>query len=66
MGIAGGLMGAAAVARLLTTQLHGVQPFDAATLLGACTLMSVAGLLAIWWPARRAAAKTPLAALNEN
>ncbi|MGH9852011.1 MAG: ABC transporter permease [Blastocatellia bacterium] len=66
IGIGGGLFGAAAVARMLTNQLHGVQPFDAVTLLGACAFLAVAGLLATWWPARRAAAQNPLASLNEN
>jgi putative ABC transport system permease protein len=65
-GIGCGLLGAAAVARVLANQLHGVQPFDAATLLGACAFMALAGLLAIWRPARRAATRNPIASLNEN
>ncbi len=65
-GIGCGLFGALAVARMLTNQLHGVQPFDITTLLGACAFMLAAGLLATWWPARRAAAKNPMSFLNEN
>jgi predicted permease len=66
LGIVGGLFGAAAVARMLTTQLHGVQPFDVVTVFGACALLAGAGLLATWRPARRAAAQNPIASLNEN
>lgn len=66
LGIAGGLLGTRAVAKLLASELHGVQPFDVLTLAAACGLMVAAGLLAIWWPARCAATQNPLAALNEN
>jgi len=66
IGIAGGLLGAMAVARMLAAQLFGVQPFDAATLLGAGALLAVAGLLATWWPARRAARQNPMSFLNED
>jgi putative ABC transport system permease protein len=66
LGILGGLFAAIAGARLLTAQLYGVQPIDPLTLIGASGLLLLAGLLAIWWPARRAAAQNPLAALNEN
>jgi putative ABC transport system permease protein len=66
IGIGGGLGGAVAVARMLANQLYGVQPFDVTTLLGACAFMAAAGLLATWWPARRAAARNPIASLNEN
>ncbi len=65
-GIGCGLFGAAAVARVLANQLYGVQPFDVPTLLGACAFMALAGLLAIWRPASRAAARNPIASLNEN
>jgi len=65
-GIGGGLLGAVMVARMLATQLYGVQPFDASTIFVACALLGAAGLLAIWWPARRAAAKNLMTALNEN
>src|SRR5262249_21482161 len=66
LGIAGGLLGAITLARMLTAQLYGVQPFDAATLLGAGAFLAVAGLLATWWPARRAARQNPMSSLNEN
>ena len=66
IGIGGGLFGATAVARMLGSQLHGVKPFDVATIFGACAFLVLAGLLAIWWPARRAAFQNPMNALNEN
>ncbi|MGH9769792.1 MAG: FtsX-like permease family protein, partial [Blastocatellia bacterium] len=65
-GIGCGLFAAAAVARMLASQLHGVRPFDVGTLLGACAFMALASLLATWLPARRAAARNPIASLNEN
>jgi hypothetical protein len=65
-GIACGLLAAAAVTRMLEHQLYGVQPFDASTLVATCALMAVAGLLATWWPARRAATKDPLPFLREE
>jgi predicted permease len=65
-GIVGGLFAATAVAKTLASQLHGVQPFDAATMVGACAVMAAIDLLAILWPARRAARQDPTQALNEN
>jgi predicted permease len=65
-GIACGLLAAAAVTRMLEHQLYGVQRFDASTLVATCALMAVAGLLATWWPARRAAIKDPLPLLKEE
>jgi putative ABC transport system permease protein len=66
LGSAGGLFGAVTVARLLAAQLYGVQPLDPVTFTSASLLLAWAGLLAIWWPARRAAVQNPLASLNEN
>lgn len=66
VGILGGLFAAVASARMLTAQLYGVQPVDLPTLIGASALLVLAGLLAIWWPARRAATQTSLVSLNEN
>jgi putative ABC transport system permease protein len=65
-GVGGGLLGTRLVVRLLASELHDVQPFDVLTLATACAFMVVAGGLAIWWPARRATTKNPLAALNGN
>jgi putative ABC transport system permease protein len=65
-GIGCGVFGAVAVARMLENQLHGVKPFDVATLLAASAFMVSAGLLATWRPAKRAADRNPIASLNEN
>jgi ABC-type antimicrobial peptide transport system permease subunit len=59
-----GLLVAAALARIIGSQLHGVEPFDVATLIATAVLMGAAGLLTAWWPARRAAVRDPLVALK--
>ncbi|HEY8459521.1 MAG TPA: ABC transporter permease [Blastocatellia bacterium] len=59
------MFAAAAVAKTLASQLHGVTPFDAATLAGACAVMAAIGLLAILWPARRATRQDPARAERE-
>jgi predicted permease len=64
VGLATGLVGAIAVARLLQAQIHGVAPFDAATFAATAALLGAAGLIASWWPARRAARSNPLTALK--
>lgn len=66
LGIVGGLFAAIAIAKTLASQLYGVAPFDVVTLIGACAIMALIGLLAMLWPARRAAQQDPLRALNEN
>jgi hypothetical protein len=65
-GIACGLLAAAAVTRMLEHQLYGVQRFDASTLVSTCAIMAIAGLVATWWPARRAAINDPLPLLKEE
>jgi putative ABC transport system permease protein len=65
-GIACGLLAAAAVTRMLEHQLYGVQRFDGSTLAATSALMVIAGLVATWWPARRAAIKDPLPLLKEE
>jgi predicted permease len=66
VGVGGGLLGAAAVSKLLAAQLHGVQPFDLPTLVATSAMLVVSGLVATWWPARRAAQRSPIAGLREN
>jgi putative ABC transport system permease protein len=63
-GIGFGLLAAVAVARTLESQLHGVRSYDLLTLLGACAFLAAAGALAIWSPAKRAATRNPVSALN--
>jgi len=66
IGLVLGLFGAYGAVKILESHVYGVQPFDLATRVAACTLMTVAGLLAVWWPARRAALRSPLLILKEG
>jgi putative ABC transport system permease protein len=63
-GLALGLAGSLAFARLLSTLLFGVGAWDAATILGVAILLAAIGLAACWIPARRAARVDPLVALR--
>jgi putative ABC transport system permease protein len=54
------------VIKVLKSRIYGVEPFDWLTLTAAFTLMAVAGLSAIWWPAKRAALKSPMIILKEG
>jgi len=65
-GLCAGLLGAAAAVRILEHQLFAVEPFDPATLVSTCVLMTVAGISAIWWPARRASRANPVLSLKEG
>jgi predicted permease len=63
VGLVVGVAGASAVGRLLESQLFGIQATDPVTLAGAAILLAVSAFVAIWWPARRAAATDPVIAL---
>jgi putative ABC transport system permease protein len=63
-GMVGGLIAASGITRMLQAQLHGVSPFDVLTLMVTAVALGSAGLLATWWPARRAAQRSPLGALK--
>jgi hypothetical protein len=63
-GLVLGSAGALAAGRLIETQLFGVTPRDPVALGAAVAAFAVAGLGAIWWPARRAAATDPAIALR--
>jgi predicted permease len=65
-GLCAGLLGAAAAVRILEHQLFAVEPFDPATLVSTCVLLTVAGISAIWWPARRASRANPVLSLKEG
>jgi putative ABC transport system permease protein len=65
-GIALGLVGARVVGQVLQTQLYGVRSFDLPTFAATGLLLASAGLLATWWPARRAARQDPMHALKEE
>ena len=64
VGVLIGSAGAAAVAGLLRTQVFGVQPFEISAFAGPALLVLGAGLIATLLPARRAAGKNPVRALN--
>jgi putative ABC transport system permease protein len=66
LGVAIGLVISLSVAKMLAnaTQLWGVSPYDATTLVAVPILLLITGLLACWVPARRAARVDPLVALR--
>lgn len=64
IGLALGLAGAVALARLMAGLLYEVSPLDVATLATVVVLLAVATLVANWLPARRAARVEPLVALR--
>jgi predicted permease len=66
LGIAAGLAGAAALARLIAGALYGVAPTDPASLGLAAVVLLMAAFLAAWLPARRAAGVDPLTALRQE
>lgn len=65
-GLALGVLGALAGGRLIEAQLFGVTPRDPIALAMAVGAFAMAGLVAIWWPARRAAATDPAIALRSE
>jgi predicted permease len=64
IGVAVGLLGAAALTRVLATMLFGVHPMDPVALGGAAALLLLTALVASWLPARRAAALDPASVLR--
>jgi putative ABC transport system permease protein len=63
-GLALGVAAALATGRLLESQLFGVRPEDPVALATAVAAFGAAGLFAVWWPSRRAAATDPAIALR--
>jgi putative ABC transport system permease protein len=63
-GLVLGIVAALVMGRLLGSQLFGVGPRDPIALGAALAALGVAGLLAVWWPARRAATTDPAIALR--
>jgi ABC-type antimicrobial peptide transport system permease subunit len=64
IGIAAGVMGAAALTRLMSGLLFGVGAYDPATFFGVVVLLVVVAMAACYFPARRAMRVEPLAALR--
>ena len=65
-GLAAGTVAAAAAGRVLQSRLYGVPAFDVWTIVAAAGLMGLAGLVAVWWPARRAATVDPVTVLSDT
>ncbi len=64
VGLAIGFAIAVAFSRLLRSQLFGVDPLDAVSLLAGCFVVAMTAALAIYIPARRTARLNPLDALR--
>jgi len=64
VGIALGVAGAAAVTRLLASELYGVSATDPITYAGVAMLMILVTLLACYIPTRRAMRVDPMTALR--
>ena len=65
-GIALGLCGGAACARLMEGLLYGVKPTAPLPLVGAVVSLIVAAFAAAWLPARRASHIEPVEALRQS
>jgi putative ABC transport system permease protein len=63
-GLALGMIGAAALMRVLSSQLFGVQPFDPLTYTAVAIALSAVALVATWLPARQATRVDPMLALR--
>ncbi len=66
LGVVLGLVGGAALSRLVSGFLYGVAATDALTYAAAAGLLVLTGLVATWIPARRAAAIDPMVALRQE
>jgi putative ABC transport system permease protein len=66
IGIAGGLIGALAISRVMAGLLFGVSTTDAVTFGAVAVILAAVALLATWVPARRAIGVDPIVALREE
>lgn len=65
-GIVLGTLGGLALGRALEGELHGVRPGDPATHAVLAGVLALSALIAVWIPARRAAAADPMGVLREE
>ena len=65
-GIAFGLIGAAAIARVMASMLVGVNPTDPITFAAIVVLFALIAVIASWLPARRASRLDPMHAIREE
>jgi putative ABC transport system permease protein len=61
-----GLVGLAGLGRILKQFIYGVTFTDAGVLAAVVSLLCAVGLIAAWWPARRAASVDPMQALRNE
>lgn len=66
LGVAAGLAGAVLLGRWLETMAFGVAPSDPRILMASAVVLALAGLVAAWLPARRAARVEPRNAMLET
>jgi ABC-type antimicrobial peptide transport system permease subunit len=66
IGVALGIAGGAAVSRVFSALLYGLSPFDPITYVGVSLFLAAVALLAIYFPARRAATIDPMVALRHE
>jgi putative ABC transport system permease protein len=66
IGCAAGLLPVFWFNRLLADRLYGVSPGDPVTLVVVAVLLVLVTLVAVWWPARKAAKADPLTALRRE
>jgi predicted permease len=66
IGIVGGVAGALAAGRFVTSLLFGLAPADPVAVVGAIVVMLAVALLAAYLPARRASRVDPLTALHHD
>jgi putative ABC transport system permease protein len=64
IGIVAGALASLAAARVLANQLFGIPPHDVVTLVSVAGVVALAGLLACYFPARRATRVAPIIALR--
>ena len=64
IGVAAGILGAIAAARVMSGLLYGVTATDPATFAAISLLLAIVAMLACYLPARRAARVEPIAALR--
>jgi predicted permease len=65
-GIVAGIVGAAALNRVMTSLLFGISAMDAVTFSAVPVILAAVALLATYLPARRATQMDPMAALRED
>jgi putative ABC transport system permease protein len=65
-GLVAGLVASLAVTRVLSSHLFGVSPHDPATLAAVAGVVTIAGFLACYFPARRATRVDPMVALRHE